>query len=191
MPFEPRIHKEEESAESQPSIVRPEEPVWNDGELLDLPDDLSALAEQLRDDAVYLAEKHPADATSEERELAWKEFVESKSTTPTYAFGRRWVTAAAALAVLFAVGGWALYMNQPSGIDPNTHAAGEAATAAVSTPDRTPSADNLKQTNPPKPVEPAADGPRLIPASFLRDVSGPELDGMLDLLEEDESGLSI
>ena len=189
MPFEPRIHNNEDPNElhSLDSMPVPEEPVWDDADTLDLPDDLAMLAEQLRDDAVYLAEKHPADATSEERELAWKEFVDSKSTTPQFAFPWRSFSAAAALVAVFALGGWAVYLNQTAGPSDATFAAGETVTVPLESPATVEALNRNNQESAERPVTEL----KLIPASFLRDVSGPELDGMLDLLEEDESGLSI
>lgn len=196
MPFEPRIHNNEDPGESGGlsgmHVGQPEEPVWDDAEALELPDDLAMLADQLRDDAVYLSEKHPADATSEERESAWKEFVESKSTTPHFEFPWRAVSAAAALLAMFAVGGWAIYFNQPSGTTESTFIAGESTMVPIVGLESTAANfEELNRANQSEVDELPGGQPRLIPATFLRDVSGPELDGMLDLLEEDESGLSI
>ena len=193
MPFEPRIHNHDDTGEINARLGGPADPVWNDAELLNLPDDLAMLADQLRDDAHYLAQKHPADATSEERELAWKEFVESKSTTPRYAFPGRWVSTAAALVAVFTLGGWAIYFSQTDDGQDRAFVAGESSVRPSSTPRVSVSEvlDEINGVDEVGLVEPSATEPRLIPASFLEDVSGPELDGMLDLLEEDESGLSI
>ena len=194
MPFEPRIYdKGDGGGSNRPS----DEPVWDDAEQLDLPDDLAALAEQLRDDAVYLAECHPADATHEQRELAWKEFVESESPARQPSHPWKWISAAAALTLVFTLGGWAIYSRTsathqghnivanetPSNAATHNHTGHNASVtrAVIGTPLNAGAALS----------EPLDEQPRLSPASFLLEVSGPELDGMLDLLEEDESGLSI
>jgi hypothetical protein len=210
MPFEPKIYHQNssdgrcESAEVPAHLdgsELPDEPVWDDAEALELPDDLACLADQLRDDAVYLAQRHPADATHQQRELVWEQFVAdeqkaAKATTKLpagHATYWRWISAAAALAV-FAVGSaWAFHLldwQRPGG---NSIAVTDVPVAEVRPRLVAPPAAGVMpaqriQTDE---IELPTENSRLIPAALLRDVSAPELDGMLDLLEQDESGISI
>ena len=76
MSFEPKIFRSDERFDrsdlpERPLLGEPAEPLWDDAAQLELPDDLALLAEQLRDDALHLAACHPADATPEQRALAW------------------------------------------------------------------------------------------------------------------------
>ena len=195
MPFEPKIYNNDDGAQAKaaPGNSVPEAPVWNDAELLDLPDDLAMLADQLRDDAAYVAARHPADASSEQRELAWKEFVDSKTTTAHPPRRWRWASAAAALAIVVALGSWLTYANFFGSPESETIIAAESNTGPAVVVEATVPAKSIESSEaiyPPNSELPG-DQPRLIPASFLQDVSGPELDGMLDLLEDDEAGLSI
>jgi hypothetical protein len=52
------------SASFQPRLIHPEPPPEDSEGDLDLPDDLSALADQLQDDATHLANRYPAEASS-------------------------------------------------------------------------------------------------------------------------------
>lgn len=213
MPFEPKLigKPEDETSEASPpataSTSRPAEPVWDDADALNLPDDLAALAEQLHCDADHLARCHGADATPAERAAAWK------ANQPAAAPGRRrklWWAAAVLLAAIPA-GAMALAVwhgpDEPvpprrssiasSQSDHHQARQHQAAGAAEDL-----SRKSLKEINQhansaaPSPKDNVAESaaenaPRLQPAAFLRDVTGPELDGVLDLMEQETSGLSI
>ena len=228
MPFEPRIYKQNaDDAKPSPhgSAQVPANPVWNDAEELDLPDDLGMLAEQLRDDAAYLAQRHPADATLKQRELAWQDIVRDeqqkheeehaarKADSPKSASHSnvwRWVSAAAALSVVLGISSlvairsyevtfpdvkfsWTA-THQPAQSNPDgLQGSGVTSQHAASQRIGSTLPGNLtpRESNRPADDELPAEQPRLIPAALLRDVSAPELEGMLDLLEQDESGISI
>ncbi len=108
MPFEPRIAPQPD--DERPSDER--QPAWDDAAELELPDDLAALAEQLRDDAQYLAKCHPADATPQQREAAMRDNVPAKPQ----ATGRGWLRrgAAAAAILIVAASGWLVWKNMQS-----------------------------------------------------------------------------
>lgn len=218
MPFEPKLFSEKESGQESSAppeccpaelLREPAAPVWRDAAELELPDDLAMLADQLRDDAVYLARRHPADATPEQREAAWRSHVEGESKPlekSIMPYSWRWISAAAALVVALACG-WSAWYFQSGGNDGGD----PIATAGIeSSPAQAPGMGNSQagRTTPvalerapaeARPVgeKPAArdelpqDQPRLIPATFIRDLSGPELEAVMDLLEQEESGLSI
>ena len=201
MPFEPRLFDDQNSDDrAQPRGAAqvpqlPPQPVWDDAEALDLPDDLAAFAEQLRDDAQYLAQCHPADASDEQRERAWQDVCQQAKEAKPVAqsiryISMRWASAAAVLliAIVGLGSAWVYSQRQATtetaaGVPTDESAVTIAAAASDPAPGLT---DEL----PPNRVQPIS-GPQIVPASFLREVTGPELDGMLDLLEQEESGLSI
>lgn len=188
MPFEPRIAGQPDDER------RSDEPAWDDAAELELPDDLTVLAEQLRDDAMYLAKCHPADATPDEREAAMRESAPAKPQAARGWWLRR--AAAAAAILIVASSGWLLWKNiKPDNTQPPTIANNDT---HITTPPPIAAAPPLiarenidEDTNNNTADELPTAGPRLIPAAFLREVSGPELDGMLDLIGQDEAGLSI
>lgn len=194
--------------------VQPQ-PVWDDAEALGLSGDLALLAEQLVEDANFLARRHPADATPAQRaaavaggglELARHQagaIARRQAGIPAL---RRAGWAAAAAAVLAVAGlAWLAWNVHPSDHRGEARTGGAATGPLAASPARPhpappaivsnqSSTDSAAEPGPrirtlrsePLPEEPVAN-----PAEFLRGVSGPELDGMLDLLEPEESGLSI
>jgi hypothetical protein len=217
MSFEPKIFNSDEPSgrgdlPERASLGAPLAPLWDDAAQLELPDDLAALAEQLRDDAMHLAACHPADATPEQRAVAWAE-VEKGATVPRWRFARVrwWATGVAAALVVIGAGwfSWSVFQS-PQGVpadvavatspEVGTH---EAASATIAPPplvvaslpheerNVVTGSDEIKG---PRVVRlPEDSPPRVIPAgAFLQDVSGPELDAMLELLaEQTDTGLSI
>jgi len=229
MPFEPKLFPKQQEGDPlfDADLLRePGEPAWDDAEALDLPEDLAMLADQLRDDAVYLAERHPADATVAQREAAWLDYVDGHhepgkqhdepgkqqcgrgKQRPTRGAPWRWTSAAAAVLLAVATG-WTIWQLADGANETSNRVAApardgrRAATPEIASDDARRSRDlraarisakadgDENRGNSGGAKQPAAEPPRLIPAAFLQDVTGPELDGMLDLLEEDESGLSI
>jgi len=170
-----------------PKIVPPDPSPWDDGADLELPDDLAALGEQLRDDAAYLAERYPA-----RRDVA------AAGTARRAAAARRprrmWLAAASAAAIVLLLAGsftaWRWVSRQSPGDNVTAGVPVTAPSAEVQPEGETPRATH------PTPVSndvPAAVLPT-VPAVFLQNVSGPELEGMLDLMEhepEGDPGLSI
>lgn len=215
MRFEPRIiggdgaDKREDVAKAGGPPGKPAtedaRDIAGDVDALGLPDDLAALAGQLSDDAQYLAACHPADATPEQRARAYRETSAARGNGKRKRALSRWLMrgAAAVLAAVAAWGAWQ-WLQPPA---ERGHLAGVANSGSVESPaESTVSSpqpqgselakgqDSSDTTNADEATgsdELTGDQPRLIPAGFLRDVSGPELDGMLELLEQEEAGLSI
>jgi hypothetical protein len=165
-------------------------PLTASGEI-DLPDDLVELAAQLGDDAAFLAQKYPADITA--RRASEGEFVDAERSSgidrilPHNAarrsrFGLKALasigTLAAALAITVAVSPMFLHQapvsDEPVAANP----------AVVSTP--VSESDII--------IDPPATpgGPRIgrlrnwVPTPALGEVTGPELEGLLDLWQNDE-----
>lgn len=217
MSFEPKIFQSDEPARrdgliERQSLGEPLAPLWDDAAQLELPDDLAALAEQLRDDALHLAACHPADATPEQRAVAWAE-VERSAVAPRSRFARVrwWATGVAAAAVVVGAGwmSWSLFQSPPAGptdvavvTSPEVRTRDAEHVTIASTPlvaaslshEEMDVISGSSEIQGPRVVRlPEDSPPRVIPAgAFLQDVSGPELDAMLELLaEQTDTGLSI
>ncbi|MCA9268891.1 MAG: hypothetical protein KDA41_10500, partial [Planctomycetales bacterium] len=195
MSFDPKIVAADDAGPAADARGEqlPAPPLWDDAEALELPDGLAAIAEQLRDDAIHLAACHPADATPQQRAIACG----LDSPPPKWRWLRRaarWSGVAAAIAL--APAGWLM-----------VQALRESPTPVVETArsDAPPRAGGLRvrtlqgdaALSAVRPAEEASPGlreipsatPRVVPAAFLQEVSGPELEGMLDLLEQDDAEL--
>jgi len=107
MQFEPRLFSPE------PTAADATTPSTGDDLTADLPDDFALLAEQLRDDAAFLAERFPAKAVGAPKRR------------------RRWIAAAAAALVATGLGWavWRMGVARQAGAPP----AGDMATAVQST----------------------------------------------------------
>ena len=158
----------------EPRLVHPDDPAWSDaacddeGELA-LPPDLALLAEQLTADAVYIAERHTAAART-------------TSPLPATSEGswRRGLTAAVVLLAVSA--GIARWTSWPTPL--------QTAGPATVQGDRIRLVNDHRQVTSDR--KQPADSP--LPAYFFQGLSGPEQEGLLDLLEEEstrQSSLSI
>ena len=145
-----------------PKLIRPENaPLLPDGEL-DLPPELAALAEQLRDDSAHLATRYPAarnDLPAGKRSVA----------------ARRWIkiaTLAASAAAALLVAAVVVEMFDVAARSPTVADRPANNTAKLAVPDRSLAAPAVPA------VPPAAHGSATI---SLTELSGPELEALLDL----------
>jgi len=170
----------------EPGIVGSGDQEWDDLAELELPDELALLGSQLQDDAAYLARRYPAHypevpdyAQSPQQGLAL-----GRDRAPGRGL-RRWMLGAAAAVALVAAGTWA--MSYWTGRRDQTHSVSKAP----------PVGDDGRLARLPAPTFDAAESPPeeapmvTVPAfqqgAFLWDVTGPELEGVLDLMESDAS----
>lgn len=170
-----------------PKLVPPDEaPVDSLGEL-DLPDELRELAAQLADDAAYLAERYPAGSTA--ATLTEPAPTVARSAPRT----RHWRAAAAAAATIAAVGlgalAWAPSQSgNPS--QPQANAPAPAPRSERSSPALPESRATAAAALPAVTIPTTADGPRIerlpwAPQLPIGEVSNPELEGLLDLWQND------
>lgn len=131
----------------------------DDFDELDLPDDLAMLAEQLSDDASYLAARYPADSEDQ---------VELAKETPRKT-NRRVSTRLMAYTALASVLVLALVFVPSQLQDPQNN------TASIDVPHHA-----ISPT-----IEPENYPVEVSPAVFLQDVTGPEMEGLFDLMEQD------
>jgi hypothetical protein len=160
MPFDPRL-------------IHPDQPPLLPGGELDLPADLMALAEQLTDDAAHLAARYPADCASQGALAA--ELVESAERIKRYSRPRRslLMTAAvigAGLASIAALGITVALAWRP---DDNQASDGPVITAAAAG-----ASAGRAELNAPPPTPPLHSSATL----SVGELSGPELEALLDLL---------
>lgn len=175
-----------------PKLIQPDDaPLDPHGEL-DLPDDLLELAAQLGDDAGFLSARYPAPLPLT-AELAEKDKVATTPATPsvthesTAPWMRRstWLTlgATSALLILGAIGWYRPQQATPVAMPPAHAIMNNEVSATEPTP------------LPSLPIEGARSAPRTVPATMLLNgVSGPELEGLLDLWQSDgesETRISI
>jgi hypothetical protein len=162
VPFDPKIRHPDSLPAMQPI---------DDG---DLPRDLAALGEQLRDDAAWLAARYPVNSPDAER------------VSPLRSV--RWVYVAAAVFVLAAGIGFVL------GTRPSTDVQGTvgidriASRQADSSP-RVPAAtitDRVLDASEAYYLSSDANSAAglIVPAVLFQNLSGPEQEGLLDLLDE-------
>jgi hypothetical protein len=148
-------------------------PLTASGEI-DLPDDLLELASQLRDDAAYLADKYPAVgvqalACEPKKEDSLKAGLQRRV---------RWLAAIGCIAAALLIAVGVSYLTDPRAPD-NVAATPTVSVAPVAT------ADII--------IDPPAvpGGPRIgrlpwAPRPAIGEVTGPELEGLLDLWQNDE-----
>lgn len=165
-----------------PKLIQPEDAPLDACGDIDLPDDLADLAAQLGDDAAWLAERYPAPLM---QPLAAELVADAVAAPPQHLRGWVIVGSSVAAALLVALGLAARPANDAPSAPVTEHAAAPpevfvaAEVADISPTERTVSA----------PLAPRA--PRIerlpwAPQPALGEVSGPELEGLLDLWQNDE-----
>ncbi len=181
----------------EPKIIRARDPDPGDAVELELPDDLAVLGDQLRDDAALLAERYPAQETTAAAP------VRDDLSPGALGHVRRWrlpMAVAASIALLAAfwwvTGPW----TRPSGPSDRVTARTEHSdrqASATSSPAGAPSDSRPAPRVMPAPTDPrmapgrsfgvpdaSHPGASRMPGAFLLEVTGPELEGVLDLLEQ-------
>ena len=160
MPFDPRL-------------IHPDDaPLRADGDL-DLPDDLSALAEQLSDDAAHLSARYPA---SREPQVALAaELVASAERIKRRAWRRSALLVGAGLASVAAIGLTVGMFSQRSDPSRRPDLAGSAPASAAKEIDTVPVS---------YPVSSSA-------TLSLGELSGPEREALFDLLQRDSTRGSV
>lgn len=170
-----------------PKLVQPDDaPLDEQGEI-DLPDDLAELASQLGDDAAYLASRYPAiaaEVVAVEPVIAREIVAVPDRNAPRVPSRRQgWLiaSAAAALAVLIVT----------SVVPPNadTPVRGRESAHSAPTPVIADSDSPTVRSAQPVATPPVRERPplRTVPsAMLLNGVSGPELEGLLDLWQNDD-----
>jgi len=143
-----------------PKLIHAEEPPLTAGGELDLPADLATLAQQLGDDAAHLAAKYPAGSAKTQTNTSGRR--RAASYAGYVAIG---VTVASLLCVIVL---WEPVARPPAARTANT------ATAAVTSPAAVPSLTRA----------PAVAAPRGENVSLV-DLTGPEVEALLDLLDRD------
>ncbi len=143
-----------------PKLIREDDANFERGDL-QLPDDLAHLAEQLGDDAARLAAIYPAPTP---KVLA----VSLQPTSRRHTWLTRSFAGTALAAGLVTISIWASNSYQPFGEHPHPAIVPAPTTNTfVVTPSAEPSIP-------------------VTPASFLGDTSGPELEALMDLWEQDQ-----
>lgn len=156
---------------SRHPLIRPDDPPWDEHSELKLPNDLALLAEQLGDDAERLAEQYPAESLSPA--------LMSGTPGPLVRHNIRWIGLAAAVLVVV-VAGWTTV---------ETMVPGDRVRARVRDVERQ---DRLQASGslPGIKLNTAEPSHRFSPALRVPDLTGPELEGVLDLLEHESDELA-
>lgn len=158
-----------------PKLIQPDDAPEDAFGEIDLPDDLLELAAQLGDDAAYLAERYPATATEPLVARAMP------ATNPVRRHIRRWVAlASSAAALLVALGLWWQPQERPA-----------TPVAEIEMPTSEPPVAPKHLSNAPVTSVSTRPGPRIerlpwAPTPAIGEVTGPELEGLLDLWQNDE-----
>ena len=160
-----------------PRLIHPDDaPLRADGDL-DLPDDLSALAEQLADDAAHLSARYPADRAPQVALAV--ELVQSAERIKRRSWRPAAFIAGATLASVAAIGltlsMWVAANHQP------------ATTDLASSPDKPATATAPDELPVSFPVSFTAPSPT---ALSLGELSAPEMEALLDLLQRDPNRAS-
>ena len=177
MPFEPRL-------------VSPDDGQADDEVELNLPADLAALADQLRTDADRLALRYPADWCGAVRG-GDSQFL-PLPTRAARGVQTAWWSAVAAAAVLVLAAAWGAWQLATSGNPDDRRSVNQAELVDFGSPRGPAVVVSQSLTADAKTVRPALPLERAEP--LLMHVSGPELEGVLDLLEiqeKDDPLLSI
>ena len=163
MPFDPRVFREDD-------FFREDDARFGDGDLK-LPDDLALMAEQLGDDAARLAASYPPPVPRSRTEHC---SVPQRVTHRTAAWLTRSLAGTALAAGLVTISLVASNSYRPQD-------ANHTLPAAVPSPAPRSlvlhEAPTLRNNQPQVPVT---------PASWLGDTSGPELEALMDLWEQDQ-----
>jgi hypothetical protein len=164
MPFDPQLIREDDSDFS--------------GELK-LPDDFALMAEQLSDDAARLAAAYPPPTLVVTRFSGFANRLKPVTTN-------KWLTRSFAGTAL-AIGLVAISL---VAMNANLHKDDSVATPSAPSPIAGPAVDlggkplgSYLATNPPSSADPKIP---VTPASYLGDASGPELEALMDLWEQDQ-----
>lgn len=174
-------------------VIPPDQPPMDEAGEVMLPDDLAVLGERLRRDADLLSAQYPARSPEDDMKMQG-----ARSDGKPAAARAYWYATAAVAVLMLAVAGWPA-MNRLMRQSSDAHAlvteSSSEPTLLKETDDGvspTATTDSIGVTD--LDMQPANyHGERSIettPAVFLQDVSGPELEGLLDLWEQEQSTTS-
>jgi hypothetical protein len=190
------------------NLIHPDDaPLQADGEL-ELPDDLVQLGDRLRDEAKHLADRFPAGsfgesirpfaaepaaAANQQVELANNRTPREPAATHTDSRGRKLIAGTLASVLVVAIVGSAVVWRLSSPAQPTDAvlATDHGASRIVSDkPAATLPATELTRSDSELPLDPTTfDVPAATnqhpPALYILEASGPELEGLLDLWEQD------
>lgn len=174
-------------------VIPPEQPPLDEAGDIELSEDLLALGDRLRHDADVLATRYPACVSDEDAEFETGRLDGNSRHPRRYRY-----TVRAVAGLLLAVACWPAVSRLVQQTQDSRRLVTE------SSPESSPSG-SVDQHRPPSPVPPSIDVPNMdvnpagyhskgtidgTPAVFLQEVSGPELEGLLDLWEEENSTAS-
>jgi hypothetical protein len=163
-----------------PRLIHPDDAPEDACGELDLPDDLLELAAQLQDDALYLAARYPAKVAVEPL-LAEVTAVNVHAPTPSR---RHWLVAGGSIAAALTIA-VALAYRPPT--EPREAALPVNNVASVSIASTNPPGDEVHVSTPiNKPAGPRIERLPWAPVPAIGEVTGPELEGLLDLWQNDE-----
>jgi hypothetical protein len=191
--FTPKIvHDEEPDPGESHSDVR----FADDGAELELPEDLTFLAGRLEREAALLADRYPAEAaprfTQPEVRPAESEAAQ-RTAAPAADRGQTGRFLGPALALILAISAGAAMVWNRTSHEVGEREGGQHAWSVSFRPDaevRDQSAANVEK----KPAGASKESILSSPAAFVHELTGPEMEGLLDLLEHEdpaESRLSI
>ena len=174
-------------------VIPPEQPPLDEAGDIELSEDLLALGDRLRHDADVLAARYPARVSDEDAELEAGRLDGNSRHPRRYRY-----TVRAVAGLLLAVACW------PAVSRIVQQAQDSRQLVTESSPESSPS-ESVDRHRPPSPVTHSIALPNVdvkpagyddkgpldtTPAVFLQEVSGPELEGLLDLWEEENSTAS-
>ena len=169
MPFDPEFVAPNESAAGEF-----DEAAW--------PDQLSVLADQLRDDAVHLASAYPASngTANDDAQVASVERKKSNPWKRALVIGGTLASVLLVVVTLPHLGNKGSTRSSDEIVAPREVDVKREVSSAV-----TASVDKLKFE---RSENPTASNVEFTPSFLLLDATGPELEGLLDLLEHEETG---
>jgi hypothetical protein len=178
--FTPKIVPEEDAG--------PTEPQFPDEGELDLPGELTLLADRLSREAAMLAERYPADEPPAlpQAEVRLAESEATQRTAAPSAADRghagRFFGPALAILLLISASAAVVWYGMNNGESEQT-GSDHSAWSVSFRPDTSPAqvTENTPAITNPAPAS-------LSPASFVHELTGPEMEGLLDLLEREETG---
>jgi len=174
-------------------VIPPEQPPLDEAGDIELSEDLLALGDHLRQDADALVARYPARVSDEDAELE----TERRGGNPRHPRRYRYAIRVVA-GLLLAVACWPLanrFERQPQDFRRLvTESSPESSPSGFVDQHRQPSPVTHSNALPNVDVKPASYDNKgsldRTPAVFLQEVSGPELEGLLDLWEEENSTAS-